>query len=73
MNIRESGRIRRINAIIESLKADGNLNEEDYLLNIMYDFGISRRTAREYITVAKSRIIMEVEQNGKNDKNDVCK
>lgn len=60
MSKREAERIKRIKIIIDSLqealKEEKDINFKSLCLEIMYQYGISRRTALEYIEVAKSRL-----------------
>ena len=60
MNKREKERKARITSIHEALRkikeSEKELDLEKFLFKIMWDYGISRRTAREYIKTARSQL-----------------
>ena len=62
MNMTNKERIRkaRVNILIETFKKakkEGKgIDEEKIISEIQYEFGTSRRTALEYMKIAKSRL-----------------
>ena len=54
-NIREIERIERIKFLIEVFKKNDTVNETKLTYEVMFKFGVSKRTAREYIEVAKTQ------------------
>ena len=54
--IRQEDRIRIIDGIVASIRASMDkeltINKDDVIMATMANFGLSRRTAREYVEVA---------------------
>lgn len=68
MNIRELERKNRIKEIINILKEIDSkdnviLNYEKFILEIMFKYGTSRRTAKEYIETAEYKLNLEKEDD----------
>lgn len=66
-NKREFERKSRLNSIIETIKPliENNIeiNDEALCSEIMMDFGVTRRTAVEYISTAKYGAKAQIEKN----------
>ena len=55
MNKREIERLHRIGGIINAIKGREDIDFGKLCLEIQFKYGVSRRTAMEYLEVAKSQ------------------
>ena len=60
MNSTQMNRVRHINEVIATLKkakkGDVKVDEKKFVAAMQFDFGVTRRTALDYIAVAKSQL-----------------
>ena len=54
-NIREIERINRIESLILTFEKYKEIDEKELTYNVMFEYGVSKRTAREYIDTARSQ------------------
>ena len=59
------GRTLNVTDMLRAVKSNEDFDEGEFLTMIMSKFGVSHRTAKEYLDVSKYRLRIPTNKNGK--------